>query len=120
MVPMGMREDCKHFQSRTSKSGEVARFCVLGAAPDQPWSCPENCLTFERRAVDVGWSRGSLVDQPVEPPPSSDVPLEERREILDSASDIVNAIAAELFEERRKELEKQAEKDRRRKKRRRR
>ena len=26
---MPMREDCKHFQSRTYPSGEVARFCVL-------------------------------------------------------------------------------------------
>ena len=53
---MGMREECKHFQSRTYKSGEVARFCVLGNAPDQPWSCPENCVTYERRLADVGWS----------------------------------------------------------------
>jgi len=117
---MGMREECKHFQSRTYQSGETARFCVLGNAPDQPWSCPENCLTYERRFVDVGWSHGTLVDQPVEPAPSSDVPVEDRREILDSASDIVNAVAAELLEERRQQLEKQAEKDRRKKKRRRR
>jgi hypothetical protein len=117
---MGMREECKHFQSRTYKSGEVARFCVLGLAPDQPWSCPENCLTYERRFVDVGWSHGTLVDQPVEAPPSSDVPVEDRRELLDSASEIVNAVASELVEERRKQLEGQAKKASRRKKRRRR
>ncbi len=52
---MAMREECKHFQSRTYSSGEVARFCVLGNAPDQPWSCPENCVTYERRLADVGW-----------------------------------------------------------------
>ena len=73
MWAMGMREECKHFQSRTYKSGEVARFCVLGNAPDQPWSCPENCLTYERRFVDVGWSHGTLVDRPVEVAPA-DVP----------------------------------------------
>jgi hypothetical protein len=28
-----MREECKHFQSRTYASGEVARFCVLDLAP---------------------------------------------------------------------------------------
>jgi hypothetical protein len=110
---MGMREECKHFQSRTYKSGEVARFCVLGNAPDQPWSCPENCLTYERRFVDVGWSHGTLVDRPVETPPTSDVPIEERRELLDSASEIVNAVAPELFEERRRQLEAMQKKGRR-------
>ncbi len=107
-----MREECKHFQSRTYKSGEVARFCVLGNAPDQPWSCPENCLTYERRFVDVGWSHGALVDRPVESAPP-DVPIEERRELLASASEIVNAVAPELIEERRRELE-ELEKKRRR------
>jgi predicted outer membrane lipoprotein len=101
---MGMREECKHFQSRTYKSGEVARFCVLGNAPDQPWSCPENCLTYERRFVDVGWSHGTLVARPVESAPP-DVPVEDRRELLASASEIVNAIAPELIEERRLELD---------------
>src|ERR1035437_8430166 len=87
---MGMREECKHFQSRTYKSGEVARFCVLGNAPDQPWSCPENFPTYERRFADVGWVHGSLVKPPVEKAPESDVPVEQRREILDEASEIVN------------------------------
>src|ERR1039458_318876 len=112
---MGMREECKHFQSRTYKWGEVARFCVLGLAPDQPWSCPENCLTYERRLVDVGWSHGTLVDQPVAPPPRTNTPVEARRELLDSESQIVNAVASELVEERRKQLEGQAKKASRRK-----
>ncbi len=99
-----MREECKHFQSRTYASGEVARFCVLGNAPDQPWSCPDDCLTYERRLVDVGWSHGSLVDRPVEPAPP-DVPLAERRELLAQASEIVNAVAPEMIEERRRELD---------------
>jgi len=102
---MGMREECKHFQSRTYKSGEVARFCVLGNAPDQPWSCPADCITYERRFADVGWSHGSLVDKPVEKEPESDVPIDQRREILDMASDIVNAVAPEMLEERRRELD---------------
>jgi hypothetical protein len=109
---MAMREECKHFQSRTYKSGEVARFCVLGRAPDQPWSCPENCVTYERRYVDIGWSHGTLVDKPVEAPPS-DVPAEDRRELLESASDIVNAVAPKLVAERRRQVEEQAKKDRR-------
>jgi hypothetical protein len=107
---MGMREECKHFQSRTYKSGEVARFCKLGLAPDQPWSCPENCLTFEPRLVDIGWSHGSLVDRPVESAPP-DVSVEDRRSILESASEIVDAVAPELIEERRKYLEEQEKKN---------
>jgi hypothetical protein len=102
---MGMREECKHFQSRTYASGEVARFCILGLAPDQPWSCPENCVAFEPRLADVGWSHGTLVDKPVEPVPQG--PTEERRELLESAAEIVNAVAPELFAERRAELDKQ-------------
>ena len=104
---MGMREECKHFQSRTYPSGEVARFCVLGNAPDQPWSCPAECLTYERRLADVGWSHGSLVDRPVESTPETSASLEERRELLSAADDIVNAVAPEMFDERRRELDAQ-------------
>lgn len=109
---MGMREECKHFQSRTYANGEAARFCVLGNAPDQPWSCPENCLTYERRFADVGWAHGSLVKRPVEDVPTSDVPVDDRRELLESASDIVNAVAPEMFEERLRELDEIAKKQR--------
>ncbi|MDE3065767.1 MAG: hypothetical protein KGJ36_08850 [Acidobacteriota bacterium] len=102
---MAMREECKHFQSRTYASGEVARFCVLGNAPDQPWSCPENCVTYERRLADVGWVHGSLVQRPVEQLPPEEGDAGSRREILDAASDIVNAVAPEMIEERRREVE---------------
>ena len=110
---MGMREECKHFQSRTYKSGEVARFCVLGNAPDQPWSCPEGCITFERRLADVGWAHGSLVDRPVEAPPKTDVPIDDRRALLEYASEIVNAVAPELVNERRRELDEAERRNRR-------
>jgi hypothetical protein len=110
---MSMREECKHFQSRTYKSGEVVRFCVLGNAPDQPWSCPENCLTYERRFIDVGWSHGTLVDRPVEKPPSDNIPIEERRELLDSAEEIINAVAPEMFEERKRQLAEEEKRKRR-------
>ena len=99
-----MREECKHFQSRTYASGEVARFCVLGNAPDQPWSCPENCPTFERRLADVGWQHGTLVDRPVEEAPEGTGTLDERRELLEAANQIVDAVAPELIEERRREV----------------
>ena len=86
-----MREECKHFQSRTYSSGEVARFCVLGNAPDQPWNCPENCPTYEKRMADVGWSHGSLVDPPAEEAPEG-VSAEDRRSVLEQADEIVNAV----------------------------
>jgi hypothetical protein len=110
---MAMREECKHFQSRTYASGEVARFCVLGNAPDQPWSCPENCLTYERRFADVGWVHGSLVSKPVESAPASNVPTEDRQDLLAQASEIVNAVAPEMFEERRRALDELEKKNRR-------
>jgi hypothetical protein len=76
-------------------------------------------VTYERRFADVGWAHGSLVKKPVEKVPDSDIPVDDRREILDMASDIVNAVAPELFEERRQELEEQEKKRRKRKFRRR-
>lgn len=100
-----MREECKHYQSRTYASGEVARFCVLGNAPDQPWSCPEACTTFEARFADVGWQHGSLTRRSaVEPEPASEIPIEDRRDILRAASEIVESVAPELIEERRRAL----------------
>jgi hypothetical protein len=109
-----MREECKHFQSRTYASGEVARFCLLGNAPDQPWSCPENCMTYEPRLVDVGWSHGTLVDKPVESAPEG--AIEDRREVLDSAESIINAIAPDLIAKRQAELENQIKRGNRRNK----
>ena len=110
---MPMREECKHFQSRTYASGEVARFCVLGLAPDQPWSCPEGCVTYERRLADVGWVHGSLVQRPVESEPATEIPIDDRRALLEQASEIVDAVAPELYAERRAEMESQVRRGRR-------
>ena len=112
-MTMGMREECKHFQSRTYESGEVARFCVLGNAPDQPWNCPDNCVTYERRFADVGWSHGTLVPAPAQPEPVTEIPIENRREVLDMASEIVNAVAPEMIGERLAEQEALKKKDQR-------
>jgi hypothetical protein len=43
----------------------------------------------------------------------NDIPVEDRREILDLASEIVNAVAPELIEERRRELDEQEKNNRR-------
>ena len=94
---MPMREECKHFQSRTYDSGEVARFCVLDLAPDAPWKCPENCPSYAPRLADVGWDHGSLIEPKLEEMP--DVPDEEAASLLDQAEDIVNAIGPEVLAE---------------------
>ncbi len=89
-----MREECKHFQSRTYASGEVARFCTLDLAPEAPWRCPENCPRYERRFADAGWSHGSLVEPPVEIMPEEEP--SGVAELLDEAEDIVNAVVPEV------------------------
>ncbi len=100
-----MREDCKHFQSRTYASGEAARFCVLDLAPEAPWKCPEGCTSFELRTADAGWTHGSLQAPPVEEEP--DLPYEDSTALLDEAEDVVNAavpaaMAEALADERRR------------------
>lgn len=87
---MPMREECKHYQSRTYSSGEVARFCVLDLAPEAPWRCPDDCRRYERRLADAGWSHGSLVEPAIEDEP--DAPPADVASILDAAEDIVNAV----------------------------
>lgn len=84
---MAMREECKHFQSRTYEGGEAARFCELDLAPEAPWSCPAACPRYARRLADVGWVHGSLVDPPVGERP--DVPVDEMVELLGNAEAIV-------------------------------
>ena len=86
-----MREECKHFQSRTYASGEVARFCRLDLAPEAPWRCPDNCPSYERRMADVGWVHGTLVEPAIEEEPGPGGP--EVAQLLDDAEDIVNTVA---------------------------
>ena len=102
---MPMREDCKHFQSRTYTSGEVARFCVLDLAPEAPWRCPENCPSYERRLADVTWTKGSLVAPPPEDEP--DEPPEQVSELLEEAESVVSAVASEELEDVEKEQERE-------------
>jgi len=98
---MAMREECKHFQSRTYASGEVARFCVLDLAPEAPWRCPDDCPSYSRRLADVGWSHGSLVEPKLEPRP--DVPGEEAAVLLGQAEEIINSVGPEVIAEVEKE-----------------
>lgn len=98
-----MREECKHFQSRTYSSGEVARFCVLDLAPEAPWRCPDGCPRYERRTADVGWTHGSLVSPRVESEP--DEPGADIAELLDEAESVVESVAPEALAEVERERE---------------
>ena len=107
---MPMREDCRHYQSRTYDSGEVARFCVLDMAPDAPWRCPDNCPVYERRLADAGWSHGNLVEPAVEQEPA-DVSAADAADLLEDAEEIVGSIAPEAMaeaQERERKEEKRA------------
>ena len=92
-----MREECKHFQSRTYASGEVARFCVLDLAPEAPWRCPANCPAYERRLADAGWIHGSLVEPPIEDEP--EVPGGDVAGLLADAEEVVNKVAKDVLAE---------------------
>lgn len=100
MGAMGMRSDCRHYDSRTYASGEVVRKCRLDLAPEAPWNCPDDCAAFELRRIDVGWQYGSLATavtapEPV-PPTPDDVSV---AALLDEAEDIVNAAAPDILAE---------------------
>src|SRR5438105_14442285 len=86
---MPMREDCRHFESRTyGDDGEVARFCVLDLAPEAPWRCPENCPQYERTVIDATFVQGSFARPAVEDEP--DEPSEAIEDLLDDAERIID------------------------------
>jgi hypothetical protein len=108
LVGVPMRQDCKHFESRTYPNGETVRKCDLDLAPEAPWRCPEGCPSFQRRLADVNWSHGTLVT-----PPTPDEPLDalDRDDgsvaaVLDEAEDYLNSIGAEVLAEVQRERRK--------------
>ena len=92
-----MREDCKFYESRTYRSGEVVRMCRLDLAPDAPWQCPADCASFSRRTFDAGWTVAPLTPKPT-PPAPPEVGDGAAAELLDAAEDIINAIGPEVLE----------------------
>jgi hypothetical protein len=102
-----MREDCKHYESRTYDDGETVRKCGLDLAPEAPWRCPTDCGGYEPRLADVNWEHRGLVSTPVEDEPEELAhPEDGVAELLDEAEDIVNdavpgALADLAREERR-------------------
>lgn len=98
-----MREDCRHFQSRTYPSGDVARFCVLDLAPEAPWRCPANCPRYEKGLMDATLVVGSLARPQVETEP--EVPEGEVASILEAAELVVAADEAKIVKEVERERE---------------
>jgi hypothetical protein len=96
---MAMRQDCKHFQSRTYPSGDTMRKCALDLAPEAPWNCPADCPSFERRMADVNWRHGSLVTPPTPDAPASVGEDTSVGALLDEAEDIINSAGDRVREE---------------------
>jgi hypothetical protein len=94
---MPMRDECRHYESRTYPNGETVRKCRLDLAPEAPWRCPEGCAAYELRRIDAGWQFGSLGRSMgrTEPEPEG----EDVSALLDQAEDIVNAAAPEIIAE---------------------
>ena len=55
---MGVRQDCRHYSTRTTASGDRIQRCRVDANEKAPFACPEHCLFFEPRSItDAGWRR---------------------------------------------------------------
>jgi hypothetical protein len=95
---MPMRQECKHFESRTYANNETVRKCNLDLAPEAPWRCPADCPKYERRLSDVAWVHGSLVPHatPPDPPGLDDGSA---AAVLDEAENFLNSIGAEVLAE---------------------
>jgi hypothetical protein len=96
-----MRQDCKHFESRTYRNGETVRKCDLDLAPEAPWRCPADCPRYERRMADVNWAHGTLVTPatPDEPLDALDRDDGSVARLLDEAEEIVNAAGPTVLAE---------------------
>jgi hypothetical protein len=91
---MAMRNECRHYETRTYAGGETVRKCNLDLAPEAPWRCPSDCPKYERR-TDIGWAWGTAVA-----PKTPDEPVGEGiAELLDEAEEIVNAAGPEIMRE---------------------
>ena len=84
---MPMRQECKHFESRSYANGDTVRKCDLDLAPDAPWRCPDGCPKYERRLASVAWTHGSLVSPPTPDEPAS-VADGTAAALLDEAEDL--------------------------------
>ncbi len=104
---MSIREDCRHFASRTYDDGEIARFCVLDLAPEAPWRCPERCASYEPTVIDGTFDQGTLARPDVEAEPDEDPDaigdlLDDAERIIDEAEpDVLRHLGEEQRGQRR-------------------
>ncbi len=92
-----MRENCRHFESRTYDDGEVARFCVLDLAPEAPWRCPDNCASYAPSLIDGTFETASLTHPNVEDEP--DESPDAVADLLDDASRIIDEAEPDVLRE---------------------
>jgi hypothetical protein len=97
--PMPMREDCRHFESRTYANGDTARKCDLDLAPEAPWRCPHECPEYAPRRADVAWQYGTAVAPPTPVEPESVGEDDSVARLLDEAEDIINAAGPDIMAE---------------------
>lgn len=95
---MPMRQDCKHFESRTYPTGDTVRKCNLNLAPEAPWRCPDQCPRFQPRLADVDWRHGSLITPPTPEAPSQ-LGDDSIAALLAEAQAVVNAAAPDILAE---------------------
>jgi hypothetical protein len=112
---MSMRNDCRHFESRTFNSGDTVRRCKLDLAPEAPWRCPTECPKFDRRSMDVGWTHGTMVtgSAPAQPTSLDDGSA---AAILSEAESIINAIASDVVSDLERGKPKKSKRNKKRKK----
>ena len=94
---MPMRQECKHFESRSYPNGDTVRKCNLDLAPEAPWRCPAECPSFAKRRLDVDWSLGSLVIPETPDEPEGLGSDESIAALLDAAEDIVNEAGSRVM-----------------------
>lgn len=53
---MAVRDDCRHYSSRSTGTGDLVQRCRLGVNLEAPFACPDDCVFLEARAVsETGW-----------------------------------------------------------------
>ena len=54
---MAVREDCRHYSTRSVGVADKVERCRLGANDEAPFACPDDCLFFEPRlGMRAGWT----------------------------------------------------------------
>ena len=59
---MSVRDDCRHYSTRSLPTGDRVEKCRLSVNDEAPFGCPDGCLFFEPRAgMSAGWT---VTDRP--------------------------------------------------------